>query len=131
MTDNATPAKVRLNDELGAHPERAGFELHAQGLGCSVDHAPRAGRKGGYWSSHTHMMWETWQAARAAPAWQPIETAPRDGAEVWAFNGKQARMKWIEGGYFALWVWADELLADADPNPEQPTHWQPLPAAPA
>jgi len=69
--------------------------------------------------------------ARGIPeGWLPIETAPKNGAEIWAYNGEQVRMKWIEGECYALWIWADDLLSDADPNPEQPTHWQPLPAAP-
>lgn len=62
--------------------------------------------------------------------WQPIETAPRDGTEIWAFNGEQARMHWVEGDGFALWIWSDELLSDIDPCAEQPTHWMPLPAPP-
>jgi hypothetical protein len=69
-----------------------------------------------------------------AERWQPIETAPRD-REIWAFNGEQGRMQWSEGSAdngegWALWVWCDQLLSDADPDPEQPTHWMPLPAAP-
>lgn len=82
------------------------------------------------------------QAARdflsAAPAeqiasvqqWQPIESAPKDGTEVWAFNGEQGRMHWIEGEGYALWAWADELLSDVDPFPSQPTHFMPLPPNP-
>ncbi|MFC4923037.1 DUF551 domain-containing protein [Delftia deserti] len=62
--------------------------------------------------------------------WQPIETAPKDGAEVWAFNGEQARMVWLEDEFCALWVWGDALLTEVDPSPDQPTHWMPLPAAP-
>ncbi|SAI62958.1 phage protein [Bordetella trematum] len=62
--------------------------------------------------------------------WQPIETAPKDGAEIWGFNGEQARMLWSEGEHWALWVWADSSLADIDPSPHQPTHWMPIPAAP-
>jgi hypothetical protein len=73
--------------------------------------------------------------APALQGWQPIETAPRDGSEIWAFNGEQARMKWFEAdgteeGY-SLWIWADELSCDVDPSPEQPTHWQPLSQPPA
>jgi hypothetical protein len=69
-----------------------------------------------------------------AERWQPIETAPKD-REIWAFNGEQGRMQWSEGSAdngegWALWVWCDQLLSDADPDPEQPTHWMPLPAAP-
>lgn len=62
--------------------------------------------------------------------WRPIDEAPRDGSEVWAYNGEQVRMKWIEGDEYALWIYADELLTDADPTPEQPTHFRPLPPAP-
>ena len=62
--------------------------------------------------------------------WQPIETAPKDGSEVWAFNDEQGRMKWISGDGYALWVWADALLCDVDPSPESPTHWMPLPEPP-
>jgi hypothetical protein len=73
--------------------------------------------------------------AKPAPTWQPIVNAPMDGTEVWAFNGfEQARMKWFEGGEempYALWVWADETLCEIDPNPDQPTHFMPLPPNPA
>lgn len=62
--------------------------------------------------------------------WQSIETAPKDGAEIWGFNGEQARMLWSEGEHWVLWVWADSSLADIDPSPDQPTHWMPIPAAP-
>lgn len=58
--------------------------------------------------------------------WQPIETAPKDGTEIWSYNGKQGRMKWSEGQDWGLWIWADELLSDVDPDAEQPTHWMPL-----
>ncbi len=69
-------------------------------------------------------------AIRAGAGWLPIESAPKDGTEIWAYNGEQARMRWVEGECYALWIWADDLLADADPSPEQPTYWQTVPAAP-
>lgn len=66
--------------------------------------------------------------------WQPIETAPKEqGAEIWAYNGEQARMRWfawVDDGGGALWIYADGLLSDVDPDPIQPTHWMPLPEAP-
>jgi len=62
--------------------------------------------------------------------WQPISQAPHDETEIWAFNGEQGRMKWVEGNGFALWIWADETLMDIDPSPEQPTHFMPLPEPP-
>lgn len=61
--------------------------------------------------------------------WQPIETAPKDGA-VWAFNGEQQRMRWVEGEGYALWIHDEELLADVDPEANQPTHWMSLPPPP-
>lgn len=68
------------------------------------------------------------------PGWQPISTAPEDGTVLWTFNGEQGRMHWTEGetdgGKWALWVWDDLLLDDADPEPDQPTHWMELPAPP-
>ena len=68
-------------------------------------------------------------ADAVASAWKPIETAPKD-REIWSFNGEQGRMVWSQGDEWALWVWCDELLSDADPSPAQPTHWMPLPSAP-
>jgi hypothetical protein len=62
--------------------------------------------------------------------WKPIASAPKDGTEIWAYNGEQARMRWTEGECYALWIWADDLVSDADPCPDQPTHWMPLPPAP-
>lgn len=66
----------------------------------------------------------------AAVQWPPIETAPKDGSVIWAFNGEQARMKWVSGDNYALWIWDDCALSDIDPSPEQPTHWMPLPEPP-
>ena len=58
-----------------------------------------------------------------------IDSAPKDGTGFWAYNGEQARMRWIEGECYALWIWADELLSDADPDPISPPTGSPLPAA--
>lgn len=62
--------------------------------------------------------------------WKPISSAPRDGTEIWAYNGEQGVMRWIEGDGWALWIWADDLLSEVDPDPRQPTHWMPLPEPP-
>jgi hypothetical protein len=57
--------------------DRAAFERHAKSLGYSVDPDTREGRNGGYWSSHTHLMWETWQAALEQPEQeQPEQEQP-------------------------------------------------------
>lgn len=65
--------------------------------------------------------------------WQPIETAPKDGNAIWAYQGNnyhQCQMKWIEGEGYALWVYVDEVLSDVEASPQQPTHWMPLPPPP-
>jgi len=66
--------------------------------------------------------------------WQPIETAPKDGTEIWAYNGEQVRMHWItwehEGESGGMWQYADEILSDVAPDCWQPTHWMPLPEPP-
>lgn len=79
-----------------------------------------------------------WAVTAEADDWQSIEAAPGDGTVVWAFNGEQGRMKLLSGDgvmegneAWALWVWDDELLADIDPEPVQPTHFKPLPQPPA
>jgi hypothetical protein len=63
--------------------------------------------------------------------WRPIETAPKDGTEIWAFNGEQQRMRFFSSPEWSGWIHSEELLADVDPLPERPTYWMPLPAAPA
>ena len=64
--------------------------------------------------------------------WQPIETAPRDGRHVLTFQEMQEPSEVVMkyDSWCDLWVYADELLSDVDPAPEQPTHWMPLPAPP-
>lgn len=74
-------------------------------------------------------------AAHAMVAWQPISTAPKDGTKILAYihidDGDIGVMKWMDFGQgLAVWVWADELMGDVDPDPHQPTHWMPLPPAP-
>ena len=83
MTDDTTPAKVRLTDGLGA--------------------------------------------------WQPIETAPKDGTNVLLVNrkGNMATGLWRGRGVMAGW-W---LRGGNGPNVffndhHGPTHWMPLPAPP-
>lgn len=61
--------------------------------------------------------------------WQPIDTAPKDGTPILVWNaGYVAVMCWWErcweyaNGIQRYWPRADE---------REPTHWMPLPDAPA
>ena len=77
-------------------------------------------------ASFAEMLWEKEDAAaywNQRSAWQPIETAPRDGTQIlaiWPGNGRHGivwfdRARWTDDG--------DHSLIDF-------THWQPLPSPP-
>lgn len=57
--------------------------------------------------------------------WQPIETAPKDGAEILIGWPDDVQIGWWERsrGYFG---WHEA----SSPRTMQPTHWRPLPAPP-
>lgn len=104
----------------------------------------------GYWYGHvygyTAAQMEAYAAAkvREAQAWQPIETAPKDGTNIILADGKHATVgNWYheepyiheyrdlggnyagqdEGDGFNGWVdWSGGIT---------PTHWMPLPPPPS
>lgn len=58
--------------------------------------------------------------------WQSIETAPKDGTQFLAFDkGSYFNCWWHDNGYGEQY-WMDD--AESEPNP---SHWMPLPVAPA
>lgn len=62
--------------------------------------------------------------------WQPIETAPRDGAIFLFFN---ARNGWVNTGFWSgtRFFWHHLGPSGArDPIDPMPTHWMPLPEPP-
>lgn len=75
-----------------------------------------------------------------APQWQPIETAPKDGRNLWVWDGKQQYVAWHGHDWN---MDPDEkkdpewLCGDGDDFscgyyylPCDPTHWMPLPTPP-
>jgi len=71
-----------------------------------------------------HAAWEAWQ--EATPQWQPIETAPNDGTEIWLFE-----KNWADKPFIGRWVDASNTFADRELKiGVDPTHWQPLPEPP-
>jgi hypothetical protein len=60
--------------------------------------------------------------------WQPIETAPKDGMLILAYDGQEgypcAVVRWV-----AHWgAWAG-YYSGVDPL-DEPTHWMPIPVPP-
>lgn len=57
--------------------------------------------------------------------WQPIETAPKDGTDIFVAGGKFKPMVafWFRDGWVNVWTFEDRTA----PNP---THWMPLPEPP-
>lgn len=59
--------------------------------------------------------------------WQPIETAPKDGTSVLAFqNGNMRVCSWSPSG----WAFYQSKPGAPIVVMLQPTHWMPLPGAP-
>lgn len=57
-------------------------------------------------------------------AWQPIETAPKDGADILTWDGNdQCVLFFSQHGHG--WTAGNPAVG------YNPTHWQPLPAPPA
>jgi hypothetical protein len=56
--------------------------------------------------------------------WQPIETAPKDGTDVLAWDGDSVSLVWWSVGA-KKWAWGDFYL-----DAPAPTHWMPLPPPP-
>ena len=83
------------------------------------------------------------QQGRSAnvPAWQPIETAPKDGTPILVSFGSMGiwRVFWSEPEWtdaYCIWCVDDNkhgpyvLRGFSDEGDRAPTHWMPLPPAP-
>lgn len=66
--------------------------------------------------------------------WQPIETAPKDGTPILAWNGfSQQVIEYSESSVFGRrkWVFGEcEGSYNARQEFDDPTHWMPLPEPP-
>lgn len=69
-------------------------------------------------------------ALHVVPEWLPIESAPKDGTKIWAFNPtfeEQCVLQWSAGTEWSGWLYTDAVLNDCLAVELTPTHWQPLP----
>lgn len=88
------------------------------------DHAPRA-----YYDREQRIIAEVWEALPellASIEWGPIDTAPRDGSRVLAFEQGQRDtfiVWWEDGG------WCDDDFANFERR--SPAYWIALPVVPA
>lgn len=102
-----------------------------------------------YASPATRVAWRAWQVARRTTpereAWQPIETAPKDGTQMLLSNGTDVEQGWWmhdEGGIiehrdmdgrYTGQTESDGFIGWWDVSgcmQPEPTHWKPLPTAP-
>lgn len=66
-------------------------------------------------------------------AWQPIETAPKDGTKIIGLREGQARQCYWGEYYPKQYVWFTGRTLptmSAEPETFQPTHWIPFPSPP-
>ena len=70
----------------------------------------------------------------AKPQWQPIETAPKDGSDVFAWGPRWKQPDYIHfrNGEWCEWVGPDtgEWEPITFSEPFLPTHWMPIPEPP-
>lgn len=70
------------------------------------------------------------EAVRKDEQWKPIETAPKDGTAILVSEGRFCYcVEWIEE--FDWWAVDDNKLGPFRLRGAAPTHWMPLPPAPA
>ena len=74
--------------------------------------------------------------AQSAPAWQPIETAPRDGSKILATGGglgdSVETVSYNE--QVGAWNSLNDTLDDCDDEPDgysRPRYWMPTPTGPS
>ncbi len=109
---------------------RAAFERWASAAGFDMTHYEIC-----CYGDPTQQAWAAWQAAasiyaKKLPEWQPIATAPKDGAaylgviKVYELYAEPfiAHYDLDEGGHCCKY--------QTEPVLHRPTHWMPLPAPP-
>ena len=75
------------------------------------------------------IQFSEWKPIPVKMEWQPIETAPKDGAKILAYaDGSMTVVYWLECG--DNWELA-ESGSWAESGEWEPTHWMPLPLPPA
>ncbi len=89
-----------------------------------------------YYNTHARCRWEGWQAraieSALQPGWRDVETAPKDGTQYLACDGKKM---WTRNQppncYAGDWEWnQNRTLWRGHADGLNPTHWMPLPKSP-
>ena len=69
----------------------------------------------------------------AMSEWQPIETAPKDGTEVFLWTEEKPNIVvayWDTYEGSGWWRFSESVLSDIAGEVENATHWMPLPEPP-
>lgn len=77
----------------------------------------------------TMPSWPSTLPAQPAAAWQPIETAPKDGTDILLWPTRWPK-KLVSAGYWNEGSSSWSLLGDLAFNPQSPTHWLPYASPP-
>ena len=100
--------------------------IYARPIGATVDWT---GAASGPWAlDDPHNTGTEYIRADLSPQWQPIETAPRDGAQILAYGAHQhypeeytTKIQWWSDGINGWGATGVSII---------PTHWMPLPKPP-
>jgi hypothetical protein len=139
-------APVQSCQQTSAEPTRADFERVFQDAcdeaGCTYDNEVLLEAIASLklqvktYRDTNHVLRETLRVVQASLAWRPIETAPRDDtiilatwADSWDDVGTVSYHVHIEAMCHENGIWY--YAYDGDSHTRAPTHWLPLPAAPA
>lgn len=138
--------------EVAAAIQRGITRCRALGVGLPIESAPPdrvaeleakakaagpAWVKAGAWAETCvtpaevlDLIRELREARAAVPAWQPIETAPKDGSQFLALRRGEISIAWvIPRSDCEMWVFGKESAAAEYWPRHKPDHWAPIPAA--
>ena len=88
-----------------------------------------------YTAEQMRAMFDAATERAAKPQWQPIESAPMDGSQLLVAGKGWTETDYIVSAYYSEehrgWWESNTHYTDAADGQVYPTHWMPMPAAPA
>jgi Lar family restriction alleviation protein len=125
----------RSSPDMGGCPfcgskdvELSATASHWPAVGCN-----ECGALGPSTDLHSDKAIEAWNARAGlaqAPAWQPIETVPKDGNPIIVWDDPVMGEAYYDIGEKSLW-WANTGPGDYTADAIYPTLWRPMPPPPS